>query len=163
MVWGAVVMALELLIAGIVDKCAQISGPSQRSFGAGVATFPFLYTATFGATWLTHALALLTEIFRSTSAPKAAPGRSLEQMDTFFEHGGSWNVFKASKGIRAEGLQDWRWMKKMKAEDHEELEKGRRMSSVVRLPQEDEKDARMIWRKRQVYTFRRKGSNAEIM
>lgn len=84
-------------------------------------------------------------------------------MDTFFEHGGSWNVFKASGNIRDKGIEDWRWMKKLKAEDHEELEKGRRMSSAVRLPEEDEKDARMSWRKRPVYTFRRKGSNAGIM
>ncbi|KAI4137058.1 MAG: hypothetical protein L6R39_007497, partial [Caloplaca ligustica] len=53
MVWGAVAMALELLVAGILDKYAQVKGPQQRSFGAGVATMTFLYTATFGATWLT--------------------------------------------------------------------------------------------------------------
>ncbi len=63
MVWGAVGMAVELLIAGILDKYAQIQGPNQRSFGAGVATLTFLYTATFGAAWLTTPWLYPTEIF----------------------------------------------------------------------------------------------------
>lgn len=46
-------MALILLVAGILDKYAQIQGPNQRSYGAGVAAMTFLYTAVFGATWLT--------------------------------------------------------------------------------------------------------------
>ncbi|KAL8943180.1 MAG: hypothetical protein Q9216_001234 [Gyalolechia sp. 2 TL-2023] len=214
MVWGAVAMAVELLIAGILDKYAQIQGPSQRSFGAGVATLTFLYTATFGATWLTTPWLYPTEIFPLNVRAKGGAwsvvgwsvgngvitmitpflfqsisygtllllfglnifcipfvilmypetaGRSLEQMDTFFEHGASWNVFKASGNIRDKGIEDWRWMKKLKPEDQEELEKGRRMSSSVRLPEEDEKDQRMSWRKRPVYTFRRTGSNAGIM
>ena len=36
-VGGAVAMALELLIAGIVDKYAAEPGPKQRTYGAGVA------------------------------------------------------------------------------------------------------------------------------
>ncbi|KAL9576178.1 MAG: hypothetical protein Q9212_007320 [Teloschistes hypoglaucus] len=217
MVWGAVGMALELLIAGILDKYAQIKGPHQRSFGAGVATLTFLYTATFGATWLTTPWLYPTEIFPLNVRAKGGAwsvvgwsigngiitmitpflfqaisygtllllfglnifcipfvilmypetaGRSLEQMDTFFEHGGSWNVFKASRNIREEGIEDWRWMKKMHGgeEQQEEVEKGgRMMSGAGRSPEEDEKDERMSWRKRPGYTFRRMGSNAGIM
>lgn len=93
MVWGAVAMALILLIAGILDKYANAPGPSQKAFGAGVAAMTFLYTATFGATWLTVYYSFLSipsttitnKLFRppgstqprssrSTSAPKAAPG-----------------------------------------------------------------------------------------
>ena len=84
-------------------------------------------------------------------------------MDTFFEHGGSWNVFKASHNIRDESIDDWRWTKKMNSEDHKELEAGRRLSTAVRSPEEDEKDARMSWTKRPVYTLMRKGSNAGVM
>lgn len=43
-------------------------------------------------------------------------GRSLEEMDTFFENGKSWNVFKSSRHIRDQGVDDWRLMKKMKGE-----------------------------------------------
>ncbi|KAL8667344.1 MAG: hypothetical protein Q9168_007283 [Polycauliona sp. 1 TL-2023] len=214
MVWGAVAMAIELLIAGILDKYAQVEGPSQRSFGAGVATLTFLYTATFGATWLTTPWLYPTEIFPLNVRAKGGAwsvvgwsigngiitmitpflfqaisygtllllfglnifcipfvillypetaGRSLEQMDTFFEHGDSWNVFTASHNIRDQGIDDWRWTKKMNSEIHEEIEKGRRMSTAVRSPEEDEKDAKMSWRKRPAYTLRRKGSNAGIM
>lgn len=51
----------------------------------------------------------------------------------------------------------------MKHEDHKEQEKGRRLSSAVRLPEKDKKDVGMSWRKRPVYRFRGKGSNAGIM
>ncbi|KAI4216534.1 MAG: hypothetical protein LQ351_001023 [Letrouitia transgressa] len=214
MVWGAVGMALELLIAGILDKYAQIKGPSQRSFGAGVATMTFLYTATFGATWLTTPWLYPTEIFPLNVRAKGGAwsvvgwsigngivtmitpflfqaisygtllllfglnifclpfvilmypetaGRSLEQMDTFFEHGGSYNVFKSSHQIRDQGIDDWRWTKKLHPEDHVEMEAGRRMSSAVRSPEEEEKDSRQSWTKRPFYTLRRKGSNAGLM
>ena len=72
-------------------------------------------------------------------------------------------MFRASHAIRDQGIEDWRWAKKMKAEDHEELEKGRKMSTAVRTPEEEEKDRRMSWRKRPVFTLRRKGSNAGVM
>ncbi|KAL9122578.1 MAG: hypothetical protein Q9187_000861, partial [Circinaria calcarea] len=147
MVWGAAAMALILLIAGFLDKYAQIPGPSQKKYGAGVVAFTFLYTATFGATWLTTPWLYPTEIFPLNVRAKGGAwsvvgwsigngivtmitpflfqaisygtlflffglnifcipfiiliypetaGRSLEQMDTFFEHGDSWNVFKSS-------------------------------------------------------------------
>ena len=214
MVWGAVGMALILLIAGILDKYAQVEGPNQRAYGAGVATMTFLYTATFGATWLTTPWLYPTEIFPLNVRAKGGAwsvvgwsigngvitmitpflfqaigygtllllfglnifcipfvilmypetaGRSLEQMDTFFENGGSWNVFKASHKIRDLDIDDWRWTKKLHAEDQAELEQGRRMSSAVRTPAEDEKDARQSWKKRPAYTFKRKASNAGLM
>lgn len=214
MVWGAVGMALILLIAGILDKFAQVEGPHQRSYGAGVAAFTFFYTATFGATWLTTPWLYPTEIFPLNVRAKGGAwsvvgwsignaiitmitpflfqaisygtllllfglnifcipfvilmypetaGRSLEQMDTFFEHGGSWNVFKASHRIRDQGIEDWRWTKKLHEDDQKELESGRKMSTAIRSPEEDEKDARQSWKNRPVYTFRRKASNAGLM
>lgn len=214
MVWGAVAMALILLIAGILDMFAQKPGPSQKGFGAGVATMTFLYTATFGATWLTTPWLYPTEIFPLNVRAKGGAwsvvgwsigngvitmitpflfqaisygtllllcglnifcipfvilmypetaGRSLEQMETFFEHGESWNVFKSSEQIRDQGIEDWRWTKKMKAEDQAELESGRKMGAARRSPEEDEKDARQNWKKRPGYTFRRKASNAGLM
>ena len=214
MVWGAVAMALELLIAGILDKYAQIKGPNQRSFGAGVATLTFLYTATFGATWLTTPWLYPTEIFPLNVRAKGGAwsvvgwsigngiitmitpflfqaisygtllllfglnifclpfvilmypetaGRSLEQMDTFFEHGDSWNVFKSSHQIRDKGIDDWRWTKKVHPEDHAEMEAGRRMSTSVWGPEEAAKDAQQSWTKKPLYTFKRKASNAGLL
>ncbi|KAK3173793.1 hypothetical protein OEA41_007125 [Lepraria neglecta] len=214
MVWGAVGMALILLIAGILDKFAQTKGPNQRAYGAGVATMTFLYTATFGATWLTTPWLYPTEIFPLNVRAKGGAwsvvgwsigngiitmitpflfqaisygtllllfglnifclpfvilmypetaGRSLEQMDTFFENGGSWNVFKSSRNMRDAGIEDWRWTKKMKEDDFEELEHGRKMSTAARSPEEDEKDARQSWKKRPAYTFKRKASNAGLL
>lgn len=214
MLWGAVGMALLLLIAGILDKYAQIQGPHQRSYGAAVAAFTFFYTATFGATWLTTPWLYPTEIFPLNVRAKGGAwsvvgwsigngiitmitpflfqaisygtllllfglnifcipfviimypetaGRSLEQMDTFFEHGNSWNVFKSSHCIREQGIQDWRWTKKLKAEDHAELGQERKARSAVQSAEEAEKDAQQSWKKRPIYTFRRKASNAGLM
>ena len=44
--------------------------------------------------------------------------------------------------MRDAGIDDWRWTKKLKEEDHKEFEQGRRTSTAVRNPAEDEKDAR---------------------
>lgn len=84
-------------------------------------------------------------------------------MDTFFEHGDSYNVFKSGHQIREKGIDDWRWTKKMRPETGKELEAGRRASTVQRSPEEDEKDVQQNWKKRPVYTFRRKASNAGLM
>ena len=217
MVWGATAMALILLVAGILDKYAQVPGPMQKSLGAAVAAFTFLYTATFGATWLTTPWLYPTEIFPLNVRAKGGAwsvvgwsigngivtmitpflfqaisygtllllfglnifcipfvifmypetaGRSLEQMDTFFENGDSWNVFKASHRIRDKNIEDWRWTKKPKddvaGEASAEVGNERR-GSVMPTPEEEAKDARMSWKKRPVYTFRRKGSNAGLM
>ena len=211
MVWGAAAMALILLIAGILDKFAQVKGPNQRSYGAGVATMTFLYTATFGATWLTTPWLYPTEIFPLNVRAKGGAwsvvgwsigngvitmitpflfqaisygtllllfglnifclpfvilfypetsGRSLEEMDTFFENGKSWNVFKSSRNIRDQGIEDWRWIKKKKEKESEELENGRKLSTDGETPTED---ARQSWKKRPLHTFRRKASNAGLM
>ena len=217
MVWGAVGMALILLIGGILDKYASAPGPSQKAYGAGVAAMTFLYTATFGATWLTTPWLYPTEIFPLNVRAKGGAwsvvgwsigngvitmitpflfqaisygtllllfglnifcipfvilfypetsGRSLEQMDTFFENGGKWNVFKSSHRIRDQGIEDWRWTKKLHEEDMENLEKGRGSTSGVvggRRPEEDEKDAKQNFKKRPLFTFKRKASNAGLM
>ncbi|KAG2037042.1 hypothetical protein BDR03DRAFT_864791 [Suillus americanus] len=63
MVWGAAGMALVLLIGGILDKYAQAGGPHQRAYGAGVVAMTFLYTGTFGATWLVTPWLYPTELF----------------------------------------------------------------------------------------------------
>ena len=214
MVWGAVGMALILLIAGILDKFANAPGPSQKAYGAGVAAMTFLYTATFGATWLTTPWLYPTEIFPLNVRAKGGAwsvvgwsigngvitmitpflfqaisygtllllfglnifcipfvilmypetsGRSLEQMDTFFEKGGSWNVFRSSHKIRDKGIEDWRWTKKMHEQDMEELERGESVDGAQRNLEDNEKDARQSWKNRPVGTFRRKASNAGLM
>ena len=214
MVWGAAAMALILLMAGFLDKYAQVPGPSQKKYGAAVVAFTFLYTATFGATWLTTPWLYPTEIFPLNVRAKGGAwsvvgwsigngiitmitpflfqaisygtlflffglnifcipfiiliypetaGRSLEQMDTFFEHGGSWNVFKSSKQIRAKGIEDWRWTKKMKTAEMDGLESGERGDRAGGRSEEDEKDDALNWRKRPLGTFRRKASNAGLM
>lgn len=63
MVWGAAGMALLLLVGGILDKYAQSGGPNQRAYGAGVVAMTFLYTGTFGATWLVTPWLYPTELF----------------------------------------------------------------------------------------------------
>lgn len=70
------------------------------------------------------------------------PGRSFEQMDTFFENGISWTAFKATRNIRDAGIEDWRWTKKLK---------------------EDDEGSRQSWKKRPVYTFSRICLNAGVM
>ena len=210
-------MSLILLIAGILDKFAQAKGPSQRAYGAGVAAMIFLYTATFGATWLTTPWLYPTELFPLNVRAKGGAwsvvgwslgngvitmitpflfqaigygtllllfglnifclpfvillypetsGRSLEEMDIFFEKGGSWNVFKSSRNIREQGIEDWRWTKKWKDEGSGDAEKGtegRTEGKVERTPTEDAKDARQSRTERPLGTFRRKASNAGLM
>ncbi|KZN93729.1 Sugar transporter [Penicillium chrysogenum] len=168
MLWGAVVMCIALLVAGILDMYAQEAGPNQRKYGAGVAAMTFFYTATFGATWLTTPWLYPTEIFPLTVRAKGGAwsvvgwsigngivtmitpflfqaigygtllllaglnvfvipflillypetaGRSLEQMDVFFDNADSLNVFTASKRIRGKGFDDWQWTKKVTTRD----------------------------------------------
>ncbi|KZP06847.1 hypothetical protein FIBSPDRAFT_763696 [Athelia psychrophila] len=63
MVWGAAVMALVLLLGGILDKYAQTPGPNQRMYGSAVIALVYLYTGTFGATWLVTPWLYPTELF----------------------------------------------------------------------------------------------------
>lgn len=41
--------------------------------------------------------------------------RSLEKMNTVFEYGNSWMVFKSIDRIMEQDIDDWRWTKKLKA------------------------------------------------
>lgn len=81
-------------------------------------------------------------------------------MDTFFEHGNSWNIFKSSHGTREQGIDDWRWTKKLKADNHAELGQGKEGGTAIRSREEDEKG---VQQRRPIYTFRRKASNAGLM
>ncbi|KII91995.1 hypothetical protein PLICRDRAFT_102899 [Plicaturopsis crispa FD-325 SS-3] len=63
MVWGAVAMTVFLLAGGILDKYAQQAGPHQKAFGGAVVAMTFLYTGTFGATWLVTPWLYPTELF----------------------------------------------------------------------------------------------------
>ena len=207
-------MALILLVAGILDKYAQVKGPQQKSYGIAVAFFTFLYTATFGATWLTPPWLYPGEIFPLNVRAKGGAwsvvgwsigngvitmitpflfqaisygtllllfglnifcipfvillypetaGRSLEDMDTFFEHGGSWNVFKSSHNIRDQGIEDWRWTKRGKNEgDSGDGEEGEG-TGVQGRAEDEAKDGKQSWKKRPAYTFRRKASNSGLM
>ena len=135
------------------------------SIGNGIVTMitPFLFQAiSYGTILLLFGLNFFCFPFVILFYPETS-GRSLEQMDTFFENGDSWNVFKASHKIREKGIDDWRWTKKVHEEDMQELEQGRRMSSTIRSPEEEEKVARQSWRQRPIYTFKRKASNAGLM
>ncbi|KAI8452709.1 general substrate transporter [Phakopsora pachyrhizi] len=63
--WGAIVMGICLLVCGIAARYAtdaEISDETRQNWGAVVTTFIFLYTATFGATWLTVPWLVPTEI-----------------------------------------------------------------------------------------------------
>ncbi|KAI9759887.1 MAG: hypothetical protein M4579_002012 [Chaenotheca gracillima] len=214
MVWGAVGMAAALLIAGLTDKWAsQPDLPNQKAYGAATASFIFIYTAIFGATWLTTPWLYPTEIFPLNVRAKGGAwsvvgwsignglvtmitpfvfeaigygfllilfglnifvipfviflypetaGRSLEQMDTYFEHGAAWNVFTASKNMREKGIDDWRWTKKLKSHEFHDIEHGRRGSTAY-TNADQEKDDRQNWQKRPLYTFKRKASNAGLM
>ncbi|KAI9821106.1 MAG: hypothetical protein M1827_003840 [Pycnora praestabilis] len=210
MVWGAVGMALVLLIGGITDKYAQIKGPKQREYGAATAAMTFLYTVIFGATWLTTPWLYPTEIFPLNVRAKGGAwsvvgwsigngvitmitpflfqaisygtllllfglnifcipfvilfypetaGRSLEQMDTFFDEGNSAVVYKSSREIRDKGFEDHRWTKKLSEKDQKDLEEGRKLDVV----DENEKDANLSWTRRPIATFRRKGSLAGLL
>ena len=135
------------------------------SIGNGIVTMitPFLFQAIkYGTILLLFGLNFFCLPFVILLYPETS-GRSLEQMDTFFENGDSWNVFKASHNIRNKGIDDWRWTKRLLESDMQELEKGRKISTAGQSPEQDEKDAQMSWRKRPLYTFRRQASNAGLM
>lgn len=54
--WGALVMGFSLILCGIAGRVVADPASStavQRQWGIVLAAFIFLYTATFGATWLT--------------------------------------------------------------------------------------------------------------
>ena len=131
------------------------------SIGNGIITMitPFLFQAiSYGTLLLLFGLNIFCIPFVILFYPETA-GRSLEQMDTFFEHGKYANVFKASNHIHEQDIDDWRWTKKLTQEDHKELESGRRMSSSIVT----QTDVPGNWKKQPLKTFKRKASNAGIM
>ncbi|KAL4942310.1 hypothetical protein BDV06DRAFT_211969 [Aspergillus oleicola] len=81
------------------------------SIGNGVVTMitPFLFQAIgYGTLLLLCGLNFFVIPFLVLLYPETA-GRSLEQMDTFFDNADSWNVYIAGRDIREKGLEDWRW------------------------------------------------------
>jgi hypothetical protein len=90
------------------------------SIGNGVVTMitPFLFQAIgYGTLLLLAGLNVFVIPFLILLYPETA-GRSLEQMDVFFDNAGSWNVFTASKAIREKGFDDWKWTKKVVTRDN---------------------------------------------
>lgn len=90
LLWGNIVMGISLFIAGVAAKYALQYGPDSaipdlplaKRWGAVLAAMVFLYTATFGASWLSIPWLYPTEIF-----PLFIRAR-----------GGSWSVFGWSIG-----------------------------------------------------------------
>ncbi|KAH9468458.1 hypothetical protein Pst134EA_009002 [Puccinia striiformis f. sp. tritici] len=63
--WGAIMMGISLLICGIAARYVtdiSLSSADRQSWGNVVTAFTFIYTATFGATWLTVPWLVPTEI-----------------------------------------------------------------------------------------------------
>ncbi|MBW0523444.1 hypothetical protein O181_063159 [Austropuccinia psidii MF-1] len=63
--WGAIVMGASLLLTGIAARFVtdtDLGSDVRQRWGAVVTTFTFVYTATFGATWLTVPWLVPTEI-----------------------------------------------------------------------------------------------------
>ncbi|WWD16756.1 hypothetical protein CI109_101188 [Kwoniella shandongensis] len=62
--WGAIIMAISLAFCTLGARYAVMStGEETAKWGAVVATFTFVYTSTFGASWLTVPWLYPTEIF----------------------------------------------------------------------------------------------------
>lgn len=61
--WGAVVQGASLFLAGGFSKLLRENPAKSSQYGGAAAFFVFLYTATFGATWLTIPWVYPTETF----------------------------------------------------------------------------------------------------
>ncbi|OCF78294.1 hypothetical protein I204_00232 [Kwoniella mangroviensis CBS 8886] len=62
--WGAIIMAICLALCTVGARYAiRTEGKEQAAWGAVVAAFTFIYTSTFGASWLTVPWLYPTEIF----------------------------------------------------------------------------------------------------
>ena len=86
--------------------------------------YPFLSQAiSLGTLLLLWGLNIFCIPFVIIMYPETAD-HSLEKLNTVFEHGNSWNVFKSIDRIVEQGIDDWRWTKKLKAYDHAELGQG---------------------------------------
>jgi hypothetical protein len=51
--WGAVVQGIALILAGVFTKLTTENPDKANQYGGTAVFFVFLYTAAFGATWLT--------------------------------------------------------------------------------------------------------------
>ncbi|KIY67618.1 general substrate transporter [Cylindrobasidium torrendii FP15055 ss-10] len=61
--WGAVGQGISLILAGVFSRMIKTHPERSAEFGGAAAFFVFLYTAVFGATWLTIPWVYPTEIF----------------------------------------------------------------------------------------------------
>lgn len=69
----------------------------------------------------------------------------------YFERGDSLSVFRRSQQIHEKGEDDWRWTKKAKSAETDEVEGGARAIATVVTKEEDAKDAKDAkkdWKKR---------------
>lgn len=60
--WGAIGQGISMFLAGGFSKLQQ-NHPGNNSYGAAAASFVFIYTSIFGATWLAVPWLYPTEIF----------------------------------------------------------------------------------------------------
>lgn len=60
--WGAIGQGIAMFLAGGFSKLQQ-NNPDNNSYGAAAASFVFIYTSIFGATWLAVPWLYPTEIF----------------------------------------------------------------------------------------------------
>ncbi|KAK7203517.1 general substrate transporter [Myxozyma melibiosi] len=60
--WGAIAQGIAMFLAGGFSR-AQINYPDNTSWGAASASFIFIYTSVFGATWLVVPWLYPTEVF----------------------------------------------------------------------------------------------------
>lgn len=60
--WGAIGQGIAMFLAGGFSKLQQLN-PKNSSYGAAAASFVFIYTSVFGATWLAVPWLYPTEIF----------------------------------------------------------------------------------------------------
>ncbi|THH33353.1 hypothetical protein EUX98_g809 [Antrodiella citrinella] len=61
--WGAIAQGLALILAGAFSRLLKDNPEHAAEFGGAAAFFVFLYTAVFGATWLTIPWVYPTETF----------------------------------------------------------------------------------------------------
>ncbi|RDB17655.1 Sugar transporter STL1 [Hypsizygus marmoreus] len=61
--WGAVVQGISLILAGAFSRLLKDHPEKAAAYGGAAAFFIFLYTAVFGATWLTIPWVYPTETF----------------------------------------------------------------------------------------------------
>ncbi|KAL2050899.1 hypothetical protein ABVK25_008797 [Lepraria finkii] len=61
--WGAIVMGVSMFLAGGLSRGAENNPEKAGQYGAAAAAFTFIFTAGFGATWLTIPWLYPAEIF----------------------------------------------------------------------------------------------------